>query len=316
MRRVSSASVTFLLLLLPSIAAAVPGYIQYSGRVTDGATASGTTTANLRVKLYTCACAHGDATCADATNQCAEGDDGLFFEGHHGDVTLVDGYFTVLIGYYDAAGAAFPDPGASALSAKLPLPEALWMTVSVNGDPELAPRQRVASVPYALNAASATRNEIVSGGRHYAVNAVFKGTTRQSVEVGTLSAQHGGSFDAAGNTAGLIRFPHENGVLLTGYAAAKRACEVALGSSSAHMCTVQDMVVSAQMGINSGVIAWVSHGTTSYKSNGSIVDRDCYAWTSKYTCAEHSDCHGSAWKQSMTEAYCADAWPISCCDHP
>ena len=66
-----------LLLVAQPTQAAVPGYIQYSGRVTDGATASGTTTANLRVKLYTCACAHGDAACADTTNQCGEGDDGL-----------------------------------------------------------------------------------------------------------------------------------------------------------------------------------------------------------------------------------------------
>jgi hypothetical protein len=107
------------------------------------------------VLLYTCACA-SDApldglTCVEST-RCAVGSTGLYFEGLHPNVPVVDGYFSLLVGLYDDAGSAKPDPSNSALTARLPLPDRLWLTVSVNGRPELAPRQIIGSVPYSMRA--------------------------------------------------------------------------------------------------------------------------------------------------------------------
>lgn len=152
-----------LLLFAAPSAWAVPGYVQYSGRLTDGAVPTGSTTANLRVKLYNCACAHDDtsAACAESLSQCEAGDDGLFFDGFHEDTPLVDGYFTLLVGQYDSAGVVHPDPASSVLPTELPA--ALWLTVSVNGAAELVPRQALASVPYALSATQAADADSLEG---------------------------------------------------------------------------------------------------------------------------------------------------------
>ena len=72
----------------------------------------------------------------------------------------MDGYFTLLIGKHDSEGTVHPDPANSALSEKLPLPGALWMTFSVNGATELKPRQALASVPYAMSAHSFTSGRV------------------------------------------------------------------------------------------------------------------------------------------------------------
>lgn len=149
------AMIMLALALATTATAAVPGFIPYSGRLTDGAFAGASTTANVRVLLYTCACAPDAALdgtiCTDAT-RCAVGQTGLYFEGLHANVPVVDGYFSLMVGMYDASGVAKPDPGNSALTPKLPLPDRLWITVSVNGMPELSPRQALGSVPYATNA--------------------------------------------------------------------------------------------------------------------------------------------------------------------
>lgn len=138
--------------------ATVPGFIPYSGRLTDGAFAGASTTANIRVLLYTCACANDapDSETCTAATRCAAGSPGLYFEGFHQNVPVVDGYFSLMVGMYDASGAAKPDPANSALTAKLPLPDKLWITVSVNGATELAPRQVIGSVPFSMKAENAS----------------------------------------------------------------------------------------------------------------------------------------------------------------
>ena len=146
------------LLFAATAHAAVAGFIPYSGRLTDGAFAGASTTANVRVLLYTCACAPDatldGTTCTEAT-RCTAANASPWFDGFHPGVPVVDGYFSLMVGMYDASGVAKPDPANSALTAKLPLPDQLWVTVSVNGAAELAPRQVVGSVPYSVKAENA-----------------------------------------------------------------------------------------------------------------------------------------------------------------
>jgi len=157
--------------------AAVPGYLTYSGRLTDGTGWGTTTTANLRVLLLTCGCAH-EGGCEEAV-QCAVGQTGLWFEGLHEATPVSDGYFSLAIGSRDTDGNAFPDPGATALPAGA-LPERLWLTVSVNGGKALEPRQAIGSVPYAATAGRAAVGSIDAaaladdavGTQHLAVGAV------------------------------------------------------------------------------------------------------------------------------------------------
>lgn len=92
-----------------AIHAAVPAFVQYSGRLSDGTTWGQSTQIDLTVRLYSC-----DGTCADADGDSdAEGEaencgDCLFFEGLHPDVIIVDGYFSVQLGMCDAVGNCDP----------------------------------------------------------------------------------------------------------------------------------------------------------------------------------------------------------------
>ena len=120
-----------LVMALPAHAA-VPAFIPYSGRLSDGTAWGQSTTLDLVLTLY-------DAP-TDGT---------VVFQGKHDDAQVVDGYFTVNLGMCDAAGACDPNPANATFPAVLP--PALWLAVSVDGRPDL-PRVPVGSVPYAVSA--------------------------------------------------------------------------------------------------------------------------------------------------------------------
>jgi hypothetical protein len=137
-----------LALLVPASALAVPGFVTYSGRLTDGTAWGASATVNLTVRLYSCECDAG----GECGAPCALGQDGLVFTGFHGNTKVVDGYFAVNIGTCDRDGAC---PAKPEMALPALLPDALWLTVSVNGAPYLLPRQPIGSVPYALQAQAA-----------------------------------------------------------------------------------------------------------------------------------------------------------------
>ena len=141
-------------LVLPALPgptrAAVPAFVPYSGRLTDGTGWAQSQRLDLRFRLYACACAFGEACAAP----CAEGDDGLVFHALHEQVLVQDGYFTVNLGMCDDEGRCDPNPATARFPAELP--DQLWISVAVEpvGE-ELAPRQPVGSVAYALRARAA-----------------------------------------------------------------------------------------------------------------------------------------------------------------
>ncbi len=220
-------------------------------------------------------------------------------------------------GFYHAdLGSTDPQ---KAIELRLLVTGECWLEVDPDGIGPLVPRILLSSVPFAWESgrsAEAGRVEIASGGSRYSVNAVFRGTTE-----GAPAVVGQGSFGSAGHTTGAFEFESR-----TGYQAAKLACEAALGSRTAHMCTVSEMLTSYQMGlvdIPEEVYAWVASGTVDYfrmeAGGGFYYHRDCEG----YTKGIHIDCpqpgyfcNGvSCGSKRCVDQGCSQGLPIACCDH-
>jgi hypothetical protein len=96
-----------------------------------------------------------------------------------------------------------------------------------------------------------------------------------------------------------------------GYAKAKAACQVACGASTtAHMCTPEDLTRSAQVG-TAIATGWFATGIwASYPTAGAV--RDCLAWST----ATSTDL-GVAWDPALGPsgaAACNTSLAVLCCD--
>lgn len=97
---------------------------------------------------------------------------------------------------------------------------------------------------------------------------------------------------------------------VTGYPGTKRACENVAScgnSSTAHMCTAEELVRSTQLGVPTAS-GWISSGTSA--NSGS----DCLGWTNGTI-----NWAGAAWTISAVgpvpnTVSCNDMNPILCCD--
>ena len=308
MRRITYLALLSIVGLCMTAHAAVPRFVPYSGRLTDGTGWAQSQRLDLRFRLYACACAFGEACAAP----CAEGDDGLVFHALHEQVLVQDGYFTVNLGMCDDEGRCDPNPATARFPAELP--DQLWISVAVEpAGEELAPRQPVGSVAYSLSSRRAEQLEIVANGKRLSVNAVYRGHT------GLLSSEYhdvpDSSFDGAGRTNGNIRFPGAG----NGHRAAKAACEQALRSPTAHMCSASEMVTSAQLGLvpPSSEHLWVSSGTLAL-SRVATQERvhDCIGWTNGVTAYTDSwDSYGHGWEGPVPSySPCGSVNHVACCD--
>jgi len=125
-------------LLLPwPLHAAVPAFVTYSGRLTDGTGWGESTEATLVFRVY------DSATGATP-----------FWTGTHPDVPVVDGYFAVNLGMCNTDGSACT---VNPVEATFPgdIPDQMWVGVVVEGV-ELE-RQPVGSMPYAFAALDSDR---------------------------------------------------------------------------------------------------------------------------------------------------------------
>jgi hypothetical protein len=152
------------MLLSSAVYADVPRFIPYSGRLTDGTGWGQTTTVNLTVLLYTCSC-DVDAVCdsdecPDCEHRCAA-DATPFYEAIHTNVQVVDGYFAINIGMCNADALCDPNPASSDLPDVLP--DALWITIMVDGTPKLVPWQPIGATPYTRLASRAHDAERLGG---------------------------------------------------------------------------------------------------------------------------------------------------------
>jgi len=157
-------SVLAFILWTTAAQAAVPAFIPYSGRLSDGTAWQESTTLNLTLTLYD-----------------AQADGQVVFRGQHADTQVVDGYFTVNLGMCDDLGACDPNPA----NARFPtqLPSMLWLGVAVGDKAEL-PRVPVGSVPYASRAGSAANAD--SLGRDPATTMPLLSTSGANVGIGTI----------------------------------------------------------------------------------------------------------------------------------
>jgi hypothetical protein len=98
-----------------------------------------------------------------------------------------------------------------------------------------------------------------------------------------------------------------NGTQVGGYTGAKAICETAASSASAHMCSSDELLHSAQAGIfiPSG---WYSYAArTTYSTLGQI--RDCGSWT-----LSNGQEYGLVWATPLQIDTCDHAQAILCCD--
>lgn len=306
---------TGLLMILAAAPAsgAVPTTLTYQGYLTDPTTGEGINdTVVVIAGLY--ASADGGAALCEET---------------HPAVEVTGGHFAIELGAGACAGLA--DHLASAAAPHLEL--------TIDGE-TLAPRVALTSVPYALHAEhaqragladaadDATRVAVVANGSRYAINAVFRATTASLPADLLADAAARGSFDGAGATMGAIQIrdtdPDET--MLTGRVAAKRACELAVGSPSARVCTPREMLVTGSLGLpGPAVRAWVETGGVhmfqSLGNNGSYQTDDCRDWTnSEFDPWGSWLLNGPVWRPQGGPTYgidpCNFAHPIACCDHP
>ncbi|MFH1529731.1 MAG: hypothetical protein ABIK09_03230 [Pseudomonadota bacterium] len=278
------------LLLGASASAGVPSFVTYSGRLTDGSGWGESTEASLVFNLY---------DSADAQDP--------FWTTTHPVVAVVDGYFTVNLGMCNADGSACTvNPDEAMFPADLP--EQMWVGVEVGGV-ETAPRQPVGRVPLAIRA---DRTEIVANGRRWSVNAVFRTST-----AGKLTSADG-SWTDDGKTTGAIG---TNGYPV-GYSSAKAACEIAVSSPTAHMCSQEEMQRSAQMGITLDTPSWVSGGNSDFFLNDQdklTIVRDCQGWSAGgYFDSSGNIQAGMVWSPTIhsTHGSCEEIHPVACCDFP
>lgn len=161
----------------------------------------------------------------------------------------------------------------------------LWLEVKV-GVEVVSPRSRLTAAPFAVEAERAVRHTVARDGGTISVGGVFCGL--------------------AGPTTGVITRPGG----LTGYRAAKVACESAPGCSpTAHMCMTDEMIRTTALGIalpESGLYArggMALHNSTSFAN-------DCNGYTDGVNSV------ASVWSPVgfAGNADCAQMTKILCCD--
>ena len=307
-----------MLILMPAKnMAEVPDFVNYSGRLTDGTAWGQSTTLSMTFRLYVQK--EGGSPLWEQPFPDLEKNP----EGQ--PVAVQDGYFSVVLG--EGTG---PNGQPLNVSDVFADDDQTWISVCLGEnclpEEDMLPRQQIGSVPYAVKAEVAVRatecsqSEVASGGIRYSLSAVYRGTTK---DVGELAIETEDnpepSFISSGATAGRIKF---QGAL--GARAAKLACEVALGSPSAHMCMTHEMVRSQQMGLLDAApqSIWIASGIVEvviHPADGMRVNKDCAGWTvnEEMTGGGYYN-YGFAW---MTEGYtltkrCSSGCYVACCDHP
>jgi hypothetical protein len=169
----------------------------------------------------------------------------------------------------------------------------LYIEVSVNSQ-IMQPRTRLGAVPYAVESGGVAFSNvripagtawpgptvISKGGKSYSVNAVYCGAT------------------AATNAN------------LGGYSAAKSMCETACSSASAHVCTTEEMLRTAGLGMTLPPNGWYAAGIYTLVSSPSTVATDCYNFTSSAS----GGYVGATWASGPTSSTCNGSYPVFCCD--
>lgn len=151
-----------------------------------------------------------------------------------------------------------------------------------------------------LNADFAATEAITVG-----TGASAKSYARAAIFAKATTSTYYGNMHASGSSTGP-----------TGYVGAKAICETLVGSNTAHMCTADELIRSAQLGAIPAAepSSWYASGVL-----GPTNANDCKGWTDDGTS------YGSTWNflaaaPPVGASYypgstaCSQALPILCCD--
>lgn len=179
----------------------------------------------------------------------------------------------------------------------------VWVEVIIEG--ESMGRQKLGAVPFAVEAAAAAS---ATGDLKAQLTSLARPivTLPSSGKSTSLSGLYCGSSSAV---AGNIATTTDNG-----YANAKGLCEKACSSTTAHVCSADEMVRYASLGgtipangwYQTAAIALISETSTNW-----IYSYDCAGWT-----AMTSTQLGAVWnaKNYPGSAACTNTNPMLCCD--
>jgi hypothetical protein len=121
-----------------------------------------------------------------------------------------------------------------------------------------------------------------------------------------LMVADGGSYSLSAIFCGQT-LPNNTGDL-GGYASASQVCQTKCGPA-AHMCTTEEMVRSAQLGISVPNAGWYASGVQLTGSAGNPVPTtDCQGFTS-----DSADYYGAVWDGFGQISACNNPEPIDCC---
>ena len=148
-----------------SVAHAVPQFVNYSGRFSDGTGWGMSTEATITVTLWSC-CEPSEASCQIP---CAPGVGALWTERYE-QVPVNDGYFSVLLGEGDDPQS----PGERVhITDHFTTNAQTWLSIAIDDGPDLSPRQMIGSVPYAVRADGATSAETANTIRGYSAQTLW-----------------------------------------------------------------------------------------------------------------------------------------------
>jgi len=150
--------------------------------------------------------------------------------------------------------------------------------------------------------------------------------TYTSPDGGVFTISSNGTFCgfSATTTNGLFPTTLVLGVgTVGGYRSAKVICEQTCTASAAHMCSSEEVIRSAQLGViprpATGTYFWMSCGAYSYYSPSSMPSTDCLGWTTSAASQMGAmfgvDSNGPAGTQRVwpTIDSCDRTYRIACC---
>lgn len=152
------------------------------------------------------------------------------------------------------------------------------------------------------------------------MNANFKDVSDRlkAVEAGKASVTKNGASYSLGATYCGSTAPTTGKIGSGGFVATKAICEKGTScgaSATAHMCTAEEMIRSASLGLTTPLTGWFSTGVQALAGPSNYVS-DCNGWSSVAAAeygpvwsGEHSG--GVAWGD---RAGCDGARPVLCCD--
>jgi hypothetical protein len=172
----------------------------------------------------------------------------------------------------------------------------VWVEVSVNGT-HLSPRSKLNAIPYAVEAAHASR--VIARAGSFGADGGVR-TSLDGLYCGSSAATTGALSDGA----------------RSGLRAGKSLCETACASPTAHMCTTSETVRSYELGMEVPDGWTKGLNAAAYGPVGTYLLNDCSDWTVGVTTTLSTYTNeGGSWAGGhMTLAGCGTSQAILCCD--